>query len=125
MHNAHLVIILVTLVPILLGVTLSIRLLRMAAQTRNAPELAIGVYCALVTTGSLVYAATFRGSLAVEGESARWLSALFTLCVALGVVTLAVGIWRIFLPGKRWMAAAVMGVGVWIGASWLACILPG
>jgi hypothetical protein len=115
----------VTLVTILLGVTLSIRLLRLAARTRKAPELAMGLYCTLVTTGSLLYAAAFRGGLGVESEGARWLSAAFTLCIGLGVFALAVGIWRIFLPGERWMPLAVTAVGLWIGAGWLACVLPG
>jgi hypothetical protein len=49
----------------------------------------------------------------------------FTFCVGLGAFALAVGIWRIFLPGERWMALVVALVGLWIGAGWVACILPG
>jgi hypothetical protein len=115
----------VTLATILLGVVLSLRLLALAARTRKAPELAMGLYCALVTTGSLLYAAAFRAGLGVESAGARGLSAAFTLCIGLGCFALAVGIWRIFLPGERWMALAVTFVGLWIGAGWLACILPG
>jgi hypothetical protein len=115
----------VSLVTILLGVTLSIRLLRLAARTRKAPELAMGLYCALVTTGSLLYAIAFRGGFGVESEAARWLSAAFTLCIGLGAFALAVGVWRIFLPGERWMTLVVTAAGLWIGAGWLLCILPG
>jgi hypothetical protein len=115
----------VTLVTILLGVILSIRLLRLAARTRKAPELAMGLYCTLVTAGSLLYAAAFRAGFEGENELVRWLSAGFTLCIGLGAFALAVGIWRIFLPGERWMKLAVTVAGLWIGAGWLACVLPG
>jgi hypothetical protein len=115
----------VTLATILLGIVLSIRLLGLAARTRKAPELAMGLYCGLVTTGSLLYAAAFRAGFGVESEGTRWLSAGFTFCVGLGVFALAVGIWRIFLPGERWMAVSVVVVALWIGAGWLACILTG
>ena len=115
----------VSLATILLGVVLSIRLLSLAARTRKAPELAMGLYCALVTIGSLLYAIAFRAGFGVESEGARWLSAGFTFCVGLGVFALAVGIWRIFLPGERWMAASVAVAALWIGAGWLDCILPG
>src|SRR5262245_35764921 len=115
----------VTFVTLLLGVTLSIRLLHLAAQTRKAPELVMGLYCALVTIGTLLYAAAFRAGFGVESAGTHWLSVGFTFCIGLGAFTLAVGVWRIFFPGERWMALAVACVGLWIGAGWLACIASG
>ena len=83
----------VTLVTMLLGVVLSIRLLQLAASTRKAPELAMGIYCALVTTGTLFGVAAYRqgvgAGLDSGSESIRWLSAAFTLCIGLGTFTLA------------------------------------
>lgn len=53
------------------------------------------------------------------------LSAAYTLCIALAAFALAVGIWRIFRPGEAWARALAIGAGVWILASWIACVLPG
>jgi hypothetical protein len=107
-----------------LGLVLAFRLLRLAARRRTAPELAMGLYCLFVTCGALLVAASLRG--APAGSPAVFaLSAASTLFVGLAALALAVGIWRIFRPGERWARALVIGVALWMGASWTACVLPG
>ena len=112
---------------LVLGLVLAVRLLRMAARTRKAPELAMGLYCAFVPMGAALFGVAYAANTDATMESTTlWLlSALSTLCIGVGAVALAVGIWRIFRPGERWAAALAMGLGVWIGAGWLACVLPG
>lgn len=107
-----------------LGLSLAVGLLRLAARTRTAPELAMGLYCLFVTSGALLLGLALR---AVQAGSAAVfpLTAASTFCIGLAAFALAVGIWRIFRPGERWARALVIGVGLWMGASWLACVLPG
>ena len=46
-------------VTLLIGFTLAGRLLHLAARTRKAPELAMGIYCLLVTIGAVLYGVAF------------------------------------------------------------------
>jgi hypothetical protein len=109
---------------VVLGMVLAFRLLRLAARNRTAPELAMGLYCLLVSIGALLFGLTLRADAA--GSAAAFpLSAAYTLFIALAAFALAVGIWRIFRPGEAWARALAIGAGLWIGASWVACILPG
>jgi hypothetical protein len=107
-----------------LGLLLGMRLLRLASRTRSAPELAMGLYCLLVSVGTILFAATLN-AIAAGSDRAAPLSAAYTLCIGLGATALAVGIWRIFRPGEAWARALAIGAGVWLGASWLLCHLPG
>ena len=107
-----------------LGLVLALRLLRLASRTRSAPELAMGLYCLLVTVGTLFFAATLN-AMAANSAAAASLSAAHTLCVGLGAFALAVGIWRIFRPGEAWARALAVLAGVWLGSSWILCHLPG
>lgn len=107
-----------------LGVVLGIRLLRLAARTRTAPELAMGLYCIFVTSGAFLLALGLR-ELRSGGAPIFWLTAASTFCIGVGALALAAGISRIFHPGERWAHMLVIGVGLWMGASWVACVLPG
>jgi hypothetical protein len=109
---------------VLLGFVLAARLLRLAARTHKAPELAMGIYCLLVNVGAILFlywlASSERG--ANPPGSVLWLS---TFSVGLAAFVLAVGIWQIFHAGKRWAVVAVAGAGLWIAAGWIASVLPG
>lgn len=109
---------------LVLGFVLAVRLLRLAARTHKAPELAMGLYCLLVTTGALLLGVRLLG-VPAESPAVFPLSALSTLCIGLAAFALAVGIGRIFRPGVPWARGLALGIGLWIGASWLACVLPG
>lgn len=104
-----------------LGVVLAIRLLRLGIRGRTAPELAMGVYCLFVTAGALFLALSLRNA---DAPSFPF-SVASTFCIGLAAFALAVGIWRIFHPGEPRARALVIGVGVWMLASWVACVLPG
>jgi hypothetical protein len=120
----ELVAVLLSLGTFALGLVLGVRLLRLAAHTRTAPELAMGLYCLFVTSGALLLALALRG-VRTGGAPSFPLTAASTFCIGLGAFALAVGVWRIFRPGERWARALVIGVGLWMGASWVACVLPG
>lgn len=105
-----------------LGVVLAFRLLRLGIRGRTAPELAMGVYCLFVTVGALLLGLSLR----IDPEAPRFgLSAASTFCIGLAAFALAVGIWRIFHPGEARAPALVAGLGIWMLASWIACVLPG
>lgn len=112
---------------VLLGFVLAARLLRLGMRTHKAPELAMGVYCLLVTIGAVLYAvwrASSTGA-AQPHESARWISVVSMLSIGLAAFALAVGIWQIFHAGKRWAAVAVVGAGLWIAVGWIASVSTG
>lgn len=105
-----------------LGAVLAIRLLHLGVRMRTAPELAMGFYCLFVTVGALLLGLSLRA----PGSAAAFpLSVASTFCIGLGAFALAAGIWRIFHPGEAWARMLVIGVGLWMFASWVACALPG
>jgi hypothetical protein len=108
-----------------LGLVLSARLLRLALRRRTAPELAMGLYCLFVTCGALLFGLTVRAVESGATAAAFPLSAAATFFLGLAAFVLALGIWRIFRPGERWARALVTGLGVWLAASWAACVLSG
>jgi hypothetical protein len=112
------------LATLVLGVVLAVRLLRLGARTRSAPELAMGFYCLVVSIGTMLFAATLN-ALERGSAAARPLSMAYTLCIGLGAFALAVGVWRIFRPGEAWARALVFVAGAWLGASWILCHLAG
>lgn len=114
-----------SLATLALGLVLTLRLLHLASRTRKAPELAMGLYCLLVSGGSLLYVFAFRVGLDGGSVAVRPLAAASTFCIGLGAFALAVGIWRIFRPGERWAGALVAVAGLWIGGGWIACVLSG
>ena len=114
----------ISLMTVALGIALAIGLLRLGLRNRTAPELAMGVYCLLVSSGAVLFGLAVRAG--AEGSPAAYtLAAAYTLCIALAVCALAVGIWRIFRPGEAWARALAIGAILWIGAAWVACNLPG
>jgi hypothetical protein len=114
----------ISLATVALGIALAVGLLRLGVRNRTAPELAMGLYCLLVSAGALLFGAAIRA--AAEGSaSADTLVSAYTLCIALAVCALAVGIWRIFRRGEAWGRALAAGAILWIGGAWIACNLSG
>lgn len=107
-----------------LGLVLGTRLLRLAARTRQAPELAMGLYCLLVTLGSALLWLAFR-VLPSESPWASIASAGATFAVGAAAFALAAGIARIFHAGERWAQALVALLGLELLGSWVATVAPG
>ncbi len=82
-----------------------IRLLVLAARTRQMPELALGV--TLFASGGLGGILYFLGTSRAEelGELAIWVRGCGRLCLSAGALTLWAFTWRVFRPDSRWAAA--------------------
>lgn len=113
------------LATMLLGLVLGVRLLRLAARTRQAPELAMGLYCLLVTLGSALLWVAYGGALESGSPAAVAIAAASTFSIGAGAFALAVGVARIFHPGERAARVAVGLVGLGLLASWIATVAPG
>lgn len=104
------------------GVSLAVglRLLLLARRTREVPELAIG---GAIFAGGFGYALFIAGfSLRVLPDATlRPVHALAVLALDLGLVSLALGVWRIFRPGSAWargaFAASAVAMAVHVVAS--------
>ncbi len=88
-----------------------IRLLVLAARTRQMPELALGV--TLFASGGLGGILYFLGTSRAEelGALAVWVRGGGRLCRSAGALTRWGFTWRVFRPGRRW-AAALFSVAV-------------
>jgi hypothetical protein len=114
----------ISLATVALGMALAVGLLRLGIRHRTAPELAMGFYCLLVSIGAVLFGLTIRAG-AAGNPAAYTLATAYTLCIALAVCALALGIWRIFRPGDARARALAIGAILWIGAAWVAVNLPG
>lgn len=109
-----------SLATLALSIFVGLRLLVAAARTRRAPEVAMGTYQALVVAAIALYAV-----LRSRAEDATDWSPFFgpvvvaNLLIALGVVALAVGIWRIYRTDEPWAAPLCVALSVWVMAGWL------
>lgn len=87
----------------LASAVVGIRLLRLAARTRQAPEFAMGL--AFVVSGAVGFPLlTASGFLLAAGASelARFTTGLGLLSLFAGYVGLSIGCWRIYRPTARW-----------------------
>jgi hypothetical protein len=82
-----------------------IRLLLLAARTRQTPELALGL--TLFVSGGLGGILYFLGSTRAEdlGTLAVWFGGSGRLCLTVGAITLWGFTWRVFRPDAPWAAA--------------------
>lgn len=117
-----------SLTTLALSVFVAIRLFMAAWRTRGAPEIAMGTYQGLVVSAIALYSYLLR--IAPEAEPAHvfHLVVVANLLIALGVVALAVGVWRIYRATEPW-AVVVCGLGVaWVLSGWawssLGDVLP-
>lgn len=87
-----------------------VRLLRLAARTREIPEFAMGL--AFVTSGAAGAPLLVASALAEQAEAweaAHWLAAFGSLFAYTGYLGLAVGAWRIYRAAARWPLAMIAG----------------
>jgi hypothetical protein len=91
------------------SLTVGLRLLLLSRRTREVPELAIG---GALFAGGLGYALFILGfSLRLLPDAVlRGVHALAVIGLDLGLVSLALGVWRIFRPGAAWARAAFAAV---------------
>jgi hypothetical protein len=107
------------------SVWVGVRLLRLAARTRQVPELAIGLSFAL--SGALGYPLVVGSSVALHRAPAAtpWLWGAGLLCISAGALALSYFNWRVFRPGAAGgavfaalclaMAVGTVGAGVATG----------
>ena len=114
----------ISLSTVALGIALAIGLLRLGVRNRTAPELAMGLYCLLVSSGAVLFGLAIRAG-ATGSAAADALVRAYTLCIALAACALAVGIWRIFRRAEPWAGALAAFAILWIGAAWVACNVSG
>jgi hypothetical protein len=94
------------------------RLLWVARRTRDGGALAIGGSLALTGAGYAAMVAAFRLGLVRESS----LGAAFALgnaLLALGLLVLLVGVWRVFRPQERWPVGLVVAGAAALVASWV------
>jgi hypothetical protein len=117
-----------SLFTIAISVYICVRLLLAARRTRGAAEFAMGTYQLFVVAAIVVY--TVVRVLAQRGQTEDLfrIVAGANLLIALGVVALAVGVWRIYRPSQTWAAVLCSGfsIAVLIGWAWTSVgeILP-
>ncbi|HRI72142.1 MAG TPA: hypothetical protein PK156_48245 [Polyangium sp.] len=90
----------------LLGLV-SARLLGLAARTRQAPELLLGLSTALPLVG---YTFGFYGAAVGHGVPAQWIAEISGSLVDMGFVATVVFVWRVFRPDERWAKVLVLGI---------------
>ena len=87
----------------LASAVVGVRLLRLAARTRQVPELAMGL--AFVVSGAIGFPLLSAASIAMQtggADPSRWVMGFGTLSLFSGYVGLGVGCWRIYRPVDRW-----------------------
>lgn len=105
-------------------ITISVRLLRTAARTRMAPEIAMGAYFTLLTTSHLLGIPSLLLQNA-EHPLASTVSAAALFCFFPAALALAIGTWRMFRPTSRWSIALCIVLSVQMGAAWWFTVRSG
>jgi len=108
------------LVTLALSIFVGARLLYAAARTRRPPEVAMGIYQALVV-GAIVIYAVLRARAATTADWMQFFGWVVVAngMIALGVVALAVGIRRIYRVSDAWAAPLCMGLSTWVLVGWI------
>jgi hypothetical protein len=108
-----------SLISLALSIFVGVRLLIAAVRTRRAPEVAMGTYQALVVAAIVVYAVLQRkASVAPEWQSFFSWVVFANALIGLGVIALAIGIWRIYRSSEPWGAPLCVVLSIWVVASW-------
>jgi hypothetical protein len=88
---------------------IGVRLLRVAARTRQAPELSMGL--ALVSSGAIGFPLLIASQAIATGSApsltTHLLSAFGSAFTFVGYVGLMIGTWRIYRPAAQWPRAAL------------------
>lgn len=107
------------LTTLALSIFVCVRLVRVALRTRGAPEIAMGTYQTLVVCAIAVYAWLIQQAGAQDPASFfAWVVGANAL-IALGVVALAVGVWRIYRPAEPWARVVCAALSLWVMGGWL------
>lgn len=108
------------LASLALSILVGVRLVVVALRTRGVPEIAMGTYQVLVVAAIGVYQVLVRRTDAGMDPNELFGQVVFAnLLIALGVVALGVGIWRIYRPAEPWAGALCAGLGLWVLSGWL------
>lgn len=94
------------------------RLVMAAWRTRGAPEIAMGTYQVLVVVAIAFYVHLQRIAPTAAPDHLFRLVVAANLPIAVGVVALAVGIWRIYRASEAWAMAACGALAVWVLGGW-------
>ena len=112
----------VSLASLALSILVCVRLLIVARRTRGTPELAMGIYQLLIVLAIAIYAA-LRGRFVAGDIAGTFPWVVFAnYLISLGVISLAIGVWRIYRPTQGWAMALCAGLSVWVlaGCTWTA-----
>jgi hypothetical protein len=103
---------------VLASLVVGVRLLRLAARTRELPELAIGL--SLLLMGGLGYPLTMVARLAkrLPDETRIALMAASIALMLVGALAIVLFSWRVFRPGSAWARRAMIGFALLL----VACI---
>lgn len=108
-----------SLATLALSLLVCVRLILVALRTRGAPEIAMGTYQALIVAAIAVYAALRKAFLEQRPEELFAPVVFANLLIALGVIALAVGVWRIYRPAEPWARATCAALSLWVLGGWL------
>jgi len=109
-----------SLITLALSIFVGLRLLVAAVRTRRAPEVAMGTYQALIVAAIAVYAVLQRQAEGAADWAPFFGAVVFAnLLIALGVVALAVGVWRIYRAQDGWAAGLCALLSLWVMGGWL------
>jgi hypothetical protein len=107
-----------SLATLALSIFVSVRLVLVALRTRAAPESAMATYQVLIVGAIVVYSALRILAVEDPGRLLAWVVTANGM-IALGVVALAVGVWRIYRPSERWAMALGGVLSLWVMVGWL------
>jgi hypothetical protein len=108
-----------SLATLALSAFVCVRLILAAVRTRGAPEIAMSTYQALVVAAIALYAVLrAQQAGALESSLFGWV-VVANLLIALGVVALSIGVWRIYRSSEKWAGAACAALSLWVMAGWL------
>jgi len=102
-----------------LSLLVCVRLVLAAWRSRGAPEIAMGTYQALVVAAIFLYSGIRE--MARQRDPSELFAPIVAanLLIALGVVALAVGVWRIYRPAEAWARTTCIVLSLWVMAGWL------
>jgi hypothetical protein len=109
---------------LLAGLTVGLRLFRLASRTGGFPELALGTFVVSCALGNLGTLAAMRID-AQDPDFANLLAASAQLLVIVGNHALALATWRIYRRGAGWAAALVAAVSMALLVGWGANVVSG
>jgi hypothetical protein len=117
-------------VPILSGgmvlsFVVGVRLLRLASQTRHAPELALGAFALTMAVGNIGTVASLRWRVPLGPDHAVALGAAAQLVSVAGNVLLCFATRLIFQPHAKWALGGAIAASLALFGCWAASVVGG